>query len=160
MARRVDPKEGASGPRTTSSTAGSSSYRSSGGGGMSGFVPVLTLLLGLVLGAGGMWFAAHSGAGVPGIAGKDPSVTAPPTPGPAPTTVNQVQVPASCLQIADESQQLSDVVSRGLLASKDLDAATLSGIVREFGDIQQSISSLAADCREKGSLPEFVTSTN
>lgn len=159
MARRVDPKEGASGPRTTSSSAGSSSYRSSGSA-MSWFVPVLTLLLGLVLGAGGMWFAARSGTGIPGIAGQSPSITASPTPGPTPTTVNQVQVPASCLQIADESQRLSDVVSRGLVASRDLDAATLSGIVRELGEVQESIGSLATDCREKGNIPEFVTSTN
>ncbi|WP_168583061.1 hypothetical protein [Gephyromycinifex aptenodytis] len=155
MARRVDPNEGVSGPRTTSSSSASSSR-----GGVSWFVPVVTLLLGLVLGAGGMWFAARSDS-FPGVSASDSSAPATATPTPAaPTTVSRVEVPASCLKIADESRQMGVVLGRGVTAAKDLDASALSGIVRDFGEKQETIEALARDCQEKGEIPEFATTTN
>lgn len=131
-------------------------------GGTSWLVPALTLLLGLVLGAAGMWLAGRGADDAPGVAASE-ETTAPTTPVTPTTTAASpgvtVYVPPSCLQIADESRALGDVVGRGLTAARDLDAATLSGIVREFGDLQGTIDGLARDCRSQGQLPQIPTTT-
>ncbi|WP_312721063.1 hypothetical protein [Mobilicoccus sp.] len=123
---------------------------------------IAALLLGLLLGAGITWAATHDGgdAGAPQAEPTATSTTEPlPTPSTVTQTVNQVAVPQSCLQIAEESRKLNDALAKGVVAARDLDASAMSGIVRDFGAQQERIQQLAEQCRTSAETPKVVTTT-
>jgi len=120
-------------------------------------LPLIALLSGLMLGAGIMAAigAANDGDANPladptPSAGVEPSSAAP-TPG-----TDGVIVPASCLQIADEGRSLSDTLARGVSAAQDLNALSLSSVVRDVGATQARLDELSADCRAAAGAPASV----
>ena len=118
------------------------------------------LVVGLLLGSLLTWAATRSDVGEHTAA---PAATATPTPTttpvPAATTAGAVVVPESCLKIADEAGLLNTAIGRGAAAVRDLDAASLSGIVRDVGARQERISALAEECRAAATAPRVVATT-
>lgn len=116
------------------------------------------LLLGLLLGIGGTLLIAGAGGETDGATTAEHSPSPEPTPAqepvPSPTDTGAgILVSQSCLDIADEAGQLTDILARGTSAAQDLDAARLSGLVREFGASQEQIQALADRCRVEAQAP-------
>lgn len=159
MADIDSPEEGS--PHPTGSSAESRGRSSEGSSGASAagerpgrrswLLPVLALVLGLALGAGLMALVNGGDTTQSPIAedGATPTTTtAPTTDATTPTVgIGDVVIPASCLQIADESQTLNRVLVDGVRAAQDLDASAMSRIVREFGRVQGQLAELSEDCR-------------
>ncbi len=136
--------------------ASATGERRTGGRGSRVLVPVVALLIGGLLGAAVMAWIDRSGQEAPQQAAT-PSAPASTTPGPPPGV--RFEIPAACIQLADQSQDLGPVIERGVEAARNLDAAALSEIVRDFGDRQQTISNLARQCRARAGLPAVATTT-
>lgn len=109
-------------------------------------VPAATFVAGLVLGA------LISGTGP----GQDDELAGPPdgrapaaTPAvtPSPRAGGTVTVPASCLEIADRADELTGLIRDAAVAAAELDAARLSGIVRQMEEAQAPMDELSDDCR-------------
>ncbi len=132
------------------------------------FVPVMTFVVGVLLG-GVVVGATRSGGPGPSV---QPTASTSPTGaagegsasggdtasgGTGPTTATVV-VPAQCLRLSDDATTLNDLVTRAVTAVRDLDAATLSGIVRELDSAQTALRTHADACRQvQGSV---TTSTS
>lgn len=116
-------------------------------------VPAVAFLLGVALGA--IVVAAgstESGATASTSPGASASTSAPPgtsssTSERAPATIT---VPGACLQVADDSQRLLDLVNQIAAAARDLDAARLSDLVRQVQDAQTVLQRDTQACRSAG----------
>ncbi len=106
-------------------------------------VPLVTFVLGLVLGAGGIGLALRGGP-------EPAPAAAPPTASPSPATGEsaQVAVPRACLRIADEAKVLQDRIDQAVAAARDLDAAELSDLVRQIDEQQTAIRASSDVCRQ------------
>ena len=73
-------------------------------------------------------------------------------------------MPAECLEVAGDSQNLVDLTQQAAAAARDLDAARLSDIVRQIDTAQSTLRSHADACRavkgslDAGSTPSITTS--
>lgn len=126
------------------------------GPGGSALLPLLTFLIGAVLGGGLIWFATG------GIDGESPLASGEPTPVPTATQTvtaepDGVVIPGSCLRAADEAEQLTAVAVQGVEAARNLDAIAMSEVVREFGAAQERVSQMAEDCRGAAQAPGATT---
>ncbi|HUV47641.1 MAG TPA: hypothetical protein VMX11_01580, partial [Actinomycetes bacterium] len=101
------------------------------------WIPAMMLVLGLLLGGGLVWIVAMDGS-------DDGSTTADATPtvaGPTVTTTStttdlEVTVPAECLDLADNTQEILDLIDQAVAAVSDLDAGALSDVVSQLETAQ------------------------
>lgn len=114
-------------------------------------IPAVTFLVGVLLGAVVVG-VSRSGDGGDVAQGSTPSgtqTTAAPTV--STTTASRpaatVTVPGSCLQVADNTQQLLDLVQKAAGAARDLDASQLSSIVRQLQEAQAGLQAQANACQ-------------
>lgn len=117
------------------------------------FVPVITFVVGLLLG-GLVVGAVRSGDGSAGVGTGTPTASAPPgaTGSGGPTTATLV-VPAACLKVSDDAAELNDLARRAVQAARDLNASELSTAVREIDTAQSTLRQHASACRDsKGSV--------
>lgn len=128
------------------------------------FVPVITFVVGLLLG-GLVVFAVRSGESSTGAGAAGPTAPAAPaaTGSGGPTTATLV-VPAACLKVSDDASKLNDLARQAVAAARDLDAGELSKVVREIDVTQSTLREHAGACRgSKGSVtgsdPTTATST-
>lgn len=106
-------------------------------------VPLVTFVVGVVLGAGGIGLVLRGGD-------EPPPTAAPATASASPTTGEsaQVAVPRACLRIADEAKVLQDRIDQAVAAARDLDAAELSDLVRQIDEQQTAIRASSDVCRQ------------
>lgn len=114
-------------------------------------VPVVTLVLGLLLGAVAVWFVLR--------ASTEPTpVTAQPTPeATTPTVSDEVAVPRACLNIADGAQELQRLVDQAMKAAGKLDAAGLSALVRQIDEQQAALRDDTVTCQRGVATATAVT---
>ncbi|MDN5767390.1 MAG: hypothetical protein L0H78_16430 [Humibacillus sp.] len=130
------------------------------------FIPVITFVVGLLLGGLVIWAvrSGDSGSATPD-ASTAPTVAATgPTSGStaAPTTATVV-VPAECLMVSEDASTLNDLVRRAVTAARDLDASALSTVVREIDTAQAALRQHADACKDVqasitgGATPSLTT---
>lgn len=110
-------------------------------------LPGLTFLCGLALGAVLVGVSTPDRSGV--TTSSAPSATSTgagsATTGPRPDAT--VRVPGPCLEVAAQGERLVSLLDRAAGAIRDLDAAQLSGIVRQAGTLQAQLRDTTAACR-------------
>jgi len=106
-------------------------------------VPALTFAVGLLLGTL-VVAAATSGDDA------DPPAQAVATPDPTPAAEDdlEVVVPASCLQAAEQAEEVVEIMNRGVAAAGDLDAEMVQTALDELVEIRPTIEALIDQCRE------------
>lgn len=106
-------------------------------------VPALTFAVGLLLGAL-VVAAATSGDDA------DPPAQAVATPEPSPAAGGDLEivVPASCLQAAEQADEVVEIMNRGVVAAGDLDAQAVQEALDELVDMRPTIEALIDQCRE------------
>jgi hypothetical protein len=114
------------------------------------WIPAMMLVLGLLLGGGLMWIVTDDGSD----SGSD-TATESASPAPASTvtatstaTDLQVTVPAECLELADNTQEILDLVDQAVTAAGDLDAGALSDVVSELESAQADIEAQSQACQD------------
>lgn len=111
-------------------------------------LPVLTFLVGCVLG-GAVMAAGSFGGDDTDVAA--PSVSASPgddaSPTPSPDGV-AVRVPQACLDAADQAATVSSQAEDAVAAVRDLDARRLQEVVDSFQRLEPEVQRLADECRE------------
>ncbi len=126
-------------------------------------IPAVALLVGVILGGVIIWVSTSSSRSGSGISTAIPTVTETVTPTngtSSPGTVATLSVPAECLQVADDSKAVVDLVQQSVTAARDLDAAKLSDLVRQIQAAQQTLQTHAASCQQaSASLPPALTPT-
>ncbi len=118
------------------------------------WIPAATFAVGLLLG-GGVIAATMSGDDADTSAGPptaSASVPAASVSSSSPSGVT-LTIPSECLQVAEDSQKVLDLVNDAATAVRDLDAAGLSDIVRDLQVGQEDLSAQAAACRDSGEPP-------
>ena len=111
------------------------------------FIPVITFVVGLLLG-GLVIGALRSGdSGTTPLASASPTASATGTGGTAAPTTATVVVPAECLQVSDDAAVLNDLAKRAVTAARDLNAGELSAVVREIDTAQTALRKHADACR-------------
>lgn len=123
------------------------------------WIPAATFVVGLVLG-GGVIAATQSGgdAQAGGDTSSSPSASdspSSPTDSPSPSGPADavLTVPGECLQIAEDSQEVLDLVNDAVAAARDLDASALSDVVREIQAGQESLNEQTTLCRDSVEAP-------
>jgi hypothetical protein len=121
-------------------------------GGLGLLVPALALLVGLVLGgtlvavtrgdSDGTGGAGGGASAAPGAGST--SATASPT---STATSLVVNVPAACVQLADDAQVVRDLIDKAVAAARDLNATDLSALVPQMQQAQEKLSAQADACR-------------
>lgn len=147
MTRPGGAGPGATRPPGPPGTTGDSTTPPSSSSRWSWLLPVLTFLVGLVLG-GVVIFAGTSGDDDGAAASADAS----PSPGVVATedpdsTDLVVRVPQSCLDAADGALEASQQVDDAVAAVRDLDARRLQEIVDEVQRLQPDVRDQAERCR-------------
>lgn len=126
-------------------------------------IPAVALLVGVILGGVIIWVSTSSSRSGSGISTAIPTVTETVTPSngtSSPGTAATLSVPAQCLQVADDSKAVVDLVNKSVTAVRDLDAAKLSDLVRQIQAAQETLQTNATSCqRATASLPPALTST-
>ncbi len=112
---------------------------------VSWWLAAVTFVHGLALGAVGTGLGGDDD-GVAGSPTGTQATTAPQA-DPSPTPDGDVTVPGACLVVADRAEQLSGLVSDAAVAAGELDAAALSGIVRQLEEAQAGLRVESAECR-------------
>jgi len=112
-------------------------------------IPLVTFLVGLVLGGGVIALAGVGSDDDEEPAGADQSAT---TPSASPTSTTtgptSVTIPGDCIQIAADAQALLDLADQAVTAARDLDADALSDIVAELRTQQETLSTQANICQQ------------
>jgi hypothetical protein len=108
-------------------------------------VAAVTFVIGLVLGAVGTGLGGGDDDATGSPTGT-PATTAPQA-DPSPTPGGDVTIPGACLVVADRAEQLSGLVRDAAVAAGELDAAALSGIVRQLEEAQAGLQAQSAECR-------------
>lgn len=108
-------------------------------------VPAITFLLGLVLG-GVLIGVADLGAD--GSDGTQEAAPAPTTASATPSDDVTVTVPRACLDVAERTEEVLDLVQRAAAAIGDLDARELGTIVDEMQTLEPEVRENAAACQE------------
>lgn len=114
------------------------------------FIPVITFVVGLLLGGLVIWAvrSGDSGTASPN-ASVSPTASATGTGngGTAAPTTATVVVPAECLKVSEDASALNDLAKRAVTAARDLDASALSAVVREIDTAQTALRQHADACR-------------
>ena len=113
------------------------------------FIPVITFVVGLLLGGLviGALRSGDSGTASP-VTSASPTASATGTGGTAAPTTAPVVGPAECLQVSDDAAALNDLAKRAVTAARDLNASELSGVVREIDTAQKALRQHADACRK------------
>lgn len=113
------------------------------------FIPVITFVVGLVL--GGLLIGAlrsgDSGTASP-VDSASPTALTTGTGGTAAPTTATVVVPAECLKVSEDAAALNDLAKRAVTAARDLNASELSSVVREIDTAQTALRQHADACRD------------
>lgn len=133
-----------------SSRDGRSSYDEPRSGRARWIVPLVTFLLGALLGGVGIGLVMRGG--------DEPApVTAAPTTATPTSPADQVAVPRACLKIADEAEVLQGQLDQAMEAARDLDAARLAEMVRGIDEQQASLRKNTETCRRGAATATAVT---
>lgn len=118
------------------------------------WIPAATFAVGLLLG-GGVIAATMSGGDGDTSAGPPTASVSAPAASASPSSSSEVTltIPSECLQVAEDSQKVLDLVNDAATAVRDLDAARLSDIVRDLQVGQKTLSDQAAACRDSAEPP-------
>lgn len=114
------------------------------------FIPVITFVVGLVLGGlvVGALRSGDSGSASPDAStSPTASATGPASGGTAAPTTATVVVPAECLKLSADASALNDLARRAVTAARDLSASELSAVVREIDTAQTTLRQHADACR-------------
>lgn len=108
------------------------------------------LVVGLLIGGGLTWLVTMDGSDDSSTTASD---SASPTPAPTVTTSPTatdlvVTVPTECLALADNTQQVLDLVDQAVTAAGDLDAGALSDIVSQLETAQSDLESQSQACQD------------
>lgn len=126
-------------------------------------IPALTFLVGVILGGVIIWVSTSSSRSNSGISTAIPTVAETVTPShsaSSPGTAATLSVPAQCLQVADDSKAVVDLVNQSVNAVRDLDASKLSDLVRQIQAAQKTLQADATSCQQAtASLPPALTPT-
>lgn len=114
-------------------------------------VPLVTLVLGIVLGGAGVWY----------LRGDDPApvIAQPTAPATTPAVSDEVAVPAACLKIAAGAQDLQKLIDQAMEAAGRLDAAELSTLVRRIDKKQAGLRDDTTTCQRGVATAKPVTPT-
>lgn len=113
-------------------------------------VPAITFLLGLVL--GGVLIGVAN-LGPDGADGTGEAAPAPATSSATPTDDVTVTVPRPCVDVAERSEEVLDLVQRAAAAVGDLNARELGTIVDEMQALEPEVRENAAACQELATAP-------
>lgn len=102
-------------------------------------LPLVMLLVGLLLGAGGVGVLVRTGV-------LDPSVAVP-TPEPTPSRVT-VTVPESCTQAGRLAQKVAGITQEIVTATGELDAARLQVLVDRLQQLDPQVRQATAACEQ------------
>ena len=112
---------------------------------LSVLVPAATFVVGLVLGAVGTGIARDvddvPGSPTPAEPAETPTATSTPRPD------GSITIPDACLQMADTAEQVSGLLRAAAEAAGALEAAQLSGIVRQMGETEAVLQAQSQECR-------------
>ncbi len=116
------------------------------GGARFWLIPAVAFLLGVLLGAVviGVTKAGDTGNARPAAAS---STTPSPSPSAGVSADRTVTVPASCLAAADRAEQALGVVSDGVRAIRNLDAAAVRRVLTRLDQLQPAVRKQADQCR-------------
>ena len=112
--------------------------------------PVVAFVLGALLGGVGIAAAMSGDDDEAPVAAASPSAS--PSPSLAPSvgpTDLLVRVPASCLDLSDESQSAFEDVDDVAAAVRSFNASRLQELVDRFQQVRPTIEALAAECRNQ-----------
>lgn len=130
------------------------------------FIPVITFVVGLLLGGLviGALRSGDSGSTAPDAATTPTgSASVPGSGSTASPTTATVVVPAECLKVSDDATAVNDLVRRAVTAARDLDASALSAVVREIDTAQTALRQHAEACKNAqasitgGATPSLTT---
>lgn len=114
-------------------------------------LPAVTFLLGLVL--GGVLIGV-SNLGADGDANdQNQAAPTPTTSSATPSDDLTVTVPRPCLDVAERSEDVLDLVRRAAAAVGELDARELRAIVDEMQALEPEVRENAAACQELATAP-------
>ena len=124
-------------------------------------LPAVTFLVGVVLGALVLWVSTSSSGTPSSSSTSNPSQTSPAaTVTTTVTAAATVSVPRQCLQVADDSKVVTDIVAQMVTAARDLNASKLSTLVRDLQSAQSTLQQHAGTCRDaQASIPSITTPT-
>ncbi|HEY6744352.1 MAG TPA: hypothetical protein VI357_01410 [Mycobacteriales bacterium] len=109
-------------------------------------IPVLTFVVGLLLGGGVI--AASKADGDDGTASTAQDRSgAGPTASPLPSGDATITVPASCADGLDRAERAFEAADAGLAALRDLDTAKVRQVLDELQRLRPEITRLAGACR-------------
>jgi hypothetical protein len=114
------------------------------------WIPAMMLVLGLLLGGGLMWIVTDDGSDSGSDTAADSASTAPVSTVTATSTATdlQVTVPAECLELANNTQEILDLVDQAVTAAGDLDAGALSDVVSQLESAQTDIEAQSQACQD------------
>lgn len=110
----------------------------------------LTLLVGIVVGAVATGYLTRGGGPLQLGSEPTPTVTVTST---APPRTDAYVIPAECLALLQRSRTVTTLMARAATAAADVDAARLSGIVREMEAENDAMAGADAACRTGVSTP-------
>lgn len=111
------------------------------------WIPAMMLVLGLILGGGLVWLVTMDGSDDGSdSADATPTSAAPTVTATSTTTDVEVTVPAECLDLADNTQEILDLVDEAVAAVGDLDAGALSDVVSQLETAQADLESQSQAC--------------
>ncbi len=117
------------------------------------WIPAMMLVLGLLLGGGLMWIVTDDGSDTTSDSATESASPAPTSTVTATSTATdlQVTVPAECLELANNTQEILDLVDQAVTAAGDLDAGALSDVVSELESAQTDIEAQSQACEDAAS---------
>ena len=116
------------------------------------WIPAMMLVLGLLLGGGLVWLVTMDGSDDASEPAADTSTSAAPTVTTTSTTTDlEVTVPAECLDLADNTQEILDLIDQAVAAVGDLDAGALSDVVSQLETAQADLEAQSQACESAAS---------
>lgn len=113
------------------------------------WIPAMMLVLGLILGGGLVWLVTMDGSDdASETVGDTTSIDTPTVTTTSTTTDLEVTVPAECLDLADNTQQILDLIDEAVTAAADLDAGALSDVVGELETAQGDLEAQSQACED------------
>jgi hypothetical protein len=113
------------------------------------WIPAMMLILGLILGGGLVWLVTMDGSDDASEVADNTATSAAPTVTTTSTTTDlEVTVPAECLDLADNTQQILDLIDEAVAAAADLDAGALSEVVSELEAAQADLETQSQACED------------
>ncbi|MEO8105751.1 MAG: hypothetical protein ABI720_00395 [Actinomycetes bacterium] len=116
------------------------------------WIPAMMLVLGLLLGGGLIWLVTLDGSDDASVGAEGTATSAAPTVTTTSTTTDlEVTVPSECLDLADNTQEILDLLDQAVTAVGELDAGALSDVVAQLETAQTDLESQSQACENAAS---------